>query len=118
MERIFLAGSKKNPIFLNLKNVLHEYWKTHDFLIDYFLVDYCLMLSYSKFENLKKLFDTVPVNNINIHKLQPILLKHYNNILWDNLNKNTKLYKLSYKLDFDEREKDSFYDKIMQGELK
>ena len=110
----FMAGGgKRNPIFVNLKNVLFEYWKTHNYLIDYFLVDYCIMLSYMKFDNLKKMIDDVPYNNPNLHKLSPKMLKKFDKNVWNNLEKDTKVFKLSYKMNFENREEDSFYDYII-----
>lgn len=108
----FLASSPNNPIIVNLKNILYEYWKSKDCLLNYFLVDYCIALSYTKFDNLKKVIDIIPENNVNIHNLQPMLLKEFDENEFLNLTTRTKLFKLSYKIDLSARDKNSYFDKL------
>ncbi len=108
----FLASSPNNPIIVNLKNILYEYWKSKDCLLNYFLVDYCIALSYTKFDNLKKVIDIIPENNVNIHNLQPMLLKEFDENEFLSLTTRTKLFKLSYKIDLSARDKNSYFDKL------
>ena len=93
----FIGGGKGNNVFVNLKNILFEYWKTHNFLIDYFVVDYIIYLEYSKCANIKKLIDDVPINNTNIHSLAPNLFAKYSDELYRKVTQDTNVFKLSYK---------------------
>lgn len=104
----FLASCPDNPILLNLRNILFEYWKTHLNLINYFLVDYCIELSYEKFDNLKQIIDEVPFNNPHLHDLEPLLLKEFNKEEFENMKKGTKLFKLTYKIDFNKTTENSY----------
>lgn len=109
----FLAGSKGNPIFVNLKNIWFKYWQKHTYLIDYFFTDFCIKFMHMKCDNLRKMIDDVPYNNPNIHRLTPNLLEEYDQIVLDNLTKDTKLFKLTYKMDYSKKKQNSFYDYVI-----
>lgn len=111
----FLAGTKNNPIFVNLRNILFEYWKTHNYLIDYLLVDFCIALSYNKFSSVKKLIDQVPVNNINLYGVADNFFKPFNINLFESFKKDTKLFKLTWKFTSQDADiPDTFYKKLIE----
>jgi len=111
----FLAGGKGNAIFVNLRNILFEYWKTHNYLVDYFLIDYIIYLEYSKCDAIKKMIDAVPINNINIHEGGTKLFEKYSDELYEELTKDTKMFKLTYKHDPKKFEiENTLYKKLME----
>lgn len=110
----FLASNAGNSIVVNLRNILFEYWKKHNFLINYYLIDYCIALSYDKFESVKEMIDSVPINNANIHKLSQQLFNKYNQELFNELTNNTSMFKLTYRFDKEKTTiEDTFYKKIV-----
>lgn len=111
----FLASAKNNPVAVNLKNVLYKYWEKHDTLINYFLIDAILRLIYEKCDNCRNQFESIPYNNPNIHNLQPLLLKHFDEKQFKIATEDTKIFKLTYKLDYEKKDDNSFYDYILGG---
>ena len=111
----FLCSNKGNQIITNLKNLFFEYWKTHDTLIEYYLIDYAITLQYSKFENIKKAIDEVPENNPEIHTLSSLLFETFDKKIFNDICFNTSLYKLSYKFDPEKTKLDNtFYRHIIK----
>ena len=110
----FLACGAENPILVNLRNILFEYWKTHTMLINYFLVDYCIKLSYDKFESLHKIIEKVPVNNVHLHDLQPLLNEPFDQATFEKLTQDTKFFKLTYKMDFSKGAEHSYYNYLLK----
>lgn len=95
----FLAGCSNNPIFNNLKNLFFEYWKTHNVMIDYFLIDYGIKMQYDALPEIKELIDNVPENNFNLHNMFDNLFLPYDENKWKTLQDRTNIFKLSYKYD-------------------
>ena len=58
----FLIGGKKNHIlFSSICSILSEYWKNHELLVDYFLIDYTIRKCYDSFPEIKEMVDNLPV---------------------------------------------------------
>lgn len=111
----FLCSNKGNQIITNLKNLFFEYWKTHDTLIEYYLIDYAITLQYSKFENIKKAIDEVPENNPEIHTLSSLLFETFDKKIFNDICFSTSLFKLSYKFDPEKTKLDNtFYRHIIK----
>lgn len=93
----FIGGGKGNPIFSFIADIISEYWRTHNDIIDYFFTDYCINIAYNEMDWFKHMVDILPniqseydvhslllrrnmvidervyfeiVDNIHIHKLQ------------------------------------------------
>ncbi len=94
----FIAMSKENPLAKFCRDFFFEYWKKYDSLICYLLIDDIISLAYTHFKWAKKLIDDVPVNNRNVFELQSKLNNEYNTDTLDELEKNTFVFKLSYKM--------------------
>lgn len=111
----FLAAGKNNPIMQNLKNVFFEYWKTHNVMIDYFLIDFIIKMSYDTQASIKQLIDDVPNNNPNIHDLFPCLFEEFNEIEFKKLTEQTQIFKLSYKFDENNYKLENTFYKHLSG---
>lgn len=91
----FIIGGNKK-FFQKLDKLFDLYWKKHDILIDYFLIDYFLDLMYSKDEEFRKAIDKIPYGyNGDILKLQDPMLSREE--IKQIINGDTEIYKLSYK---------------------
>lgn len=98
----FIGGPRNSNIFSFMNNFYMEYWKKNDYLIDYFLLDYALYYAWGK--NLS-FFKEISQEN---QGLQPCLFdleqklgERFDQSEWDLLTKNTSVFKLSNKLQFD-----------------
>lgn len=110
----FMAGNKDNPLFVNMRRVFLEYLKTHNCLISYFLIDYTINFIYNNNPKVKQMMDDVPPNNPNIHFFAKNLFKPYNKTKYEELLKDTKVFKLTYR--FNEKKTqipDTYYANII-----
>lgn len=102
----FLNGCQKNCIVQKVVNDLFlAYWEKYDYLIDYLLVDYFIMLVYRNIPKAKDLIDNVPYNNPCMEELQNRMSMAFNKNDYDQLlyNSDTYLFKLSWRMNFEEK---------------
>lgn len=102
-SNFFLCSQKKSKVFAFTRAFFFEYIKKENRFIDYFLMDYIIHLGYKSYLEIKEEIDQVPINNIYVHSLAPIINKSYNVDIWNKLIQNTYLFKLSWKTNYIEK---------------
>lgn len=110
------GGSKNHPLFQFMDNFFSKYWKENDESVDYFMTDYALEYAYqNNIGNFKEYIDSnkgkVDPQFVN---LQPHLNDLFNSKQWDEYVKNTKIFKLTYKMKFNEDD-NTFYKFIIRN---
>ncbi len=106
----FLNGCQKNCIIQKVnKELFYEYWKKKDYLIDYLLVDYFMMVVYRNLPYAQKLINELPYNNPQIEELQNRMSSPFDNADYNNLinNSDTIFFKLSWRMKFDKFTKEN-----------
>lgn len=93
----FLASGKGNLLFEYLYKSFINYWEKEDYLICYLLIDCFISIGYDKCVAFKKIIDDVPINNTRVLDLACCYNIQYSEELWDELNRDTYLHKLTYK---------------------
>ncbi len=82
----FMGGVKKHPLFGFVRQLFFDYWKDHDELLDYFLIDLAIVMAYDNLPQIRKSIDEgvwktdklfVPQSNID----KPVDLNRYHEIL-------------------------------------
>ncbi len=109
----FFIGGENQGFYDFMVDFFNSYFQEHKLLIDYFLIDYVIEIAYKNIKNIKTKFDSVPYNNEQIHKLQSLLNQKYDKHTFDELLKENKVHKLSYKQPIKDDE-NTFYKKISQ----
>ena len=95
----FLMGGKaENIIFLLLRDAFFTWWKTHDSVIDYVILDYFLLAGYKQLPAIREQIDGVPDNNPDVFEMYKVLNKPYTPELFARLTSRTNLHKLTYKM--------------------
>lgn len=94
----WLLYAKKNNIIIQItKNILYEYWRGSNQLIDYFLVHYVFTIVCELFDerniSVRSFCNTTP------HVLQMNLFEEYDDVFFRDLCKQTCFHKLTYKFD-------------------
>ena len=110
----------KNRNFFNaVYEFLIEYWKNNDYVIDYLLTDYVINMIIDNDKEYKSLFDSVLNNNPCCDDLFKILTAPYDANVWNDLKKDTYLFKLSWKHNCINlvNGKKTFYGKIIDEKL-
>ncbi len=95
----FFIGWKSNKLFAFVYDLMIEYHKRYKKLINYFLIDYCIYLYVTQFEDWIKL-----ISNISNKNDIFLLANSFNNTYSADYDKIIKdnFYKLTYKLNFQE----------------
>ncbi len=107
--------SKQNELILMLTlQLLYEYWKDHDIMLDYFLLHH--MMEIVKDRCVKEWKKIIPFSNEIPHVLLLRLFEYYDEKMWQVLKLQTPFHKLSYKFP-DElfNMNDTYYQKIVIG---
>lgn len=99
----FLACNKGNIAFKYYCDMFFEYWKNENHLICYLLIDCIMSLGYENISVIHDMVELVPKNNAKVFELESILSSEYSKDLFDSLNQNTQIYKLTYRKRFIEK---------------
>lgn len=94
-----IGGPANSELFKFLSNFFNIYWKNHDTLIDYYLLDYALRFAWTNdignFKNdILKDTNTEP----NLYKLAEVLNSKYDKDIWNQITKKNNIFKLSNKV--------------------
>ena len=110
----FLCCKKDNLLTVNVRNILFEYWKRHNLLIEYFLIDFLIELVYFNNSKVKEMIDSLDCNNENNEKLVTLLNCQYDENVFNELKSNTEVFKLTWKSQFKDVDdgKKTFYGHI------
>ena len=103
----FIGGPQGSELFNFMDNFFKVYWKYNDQLIDYFLVDYAL--NYAWENNIDGFRFSKKDINPNLFNMQKILNRKYNPDIFEEMTKNTRVFKLSYKKDINTKDNQNFY---------
>ena len=105
-----------HPLFYQMRYLWMEYWSKYDSLIDYLLVDYTIARLYDMDLNIRHQIDHIECSNPDMHGLLPLLGKPYDDKKRKELEEDTYLFKLTYKLKgiCDTSKKNTFYNKILE----
>lgn len=110
----FLLGTneKNSKLFGYMYYIFLDYWKTHNYLLDYLLIDYVINFLYENDNKIKNMIDDMSLNNIAIDELRNYLNDDYNEEIFNRITKNTIFHKLSWKQKINYEKKGTFYEKI------
>lgn len=104
-------------VFATLRDYYLEYWRQSDELIDYLLTDYLIVLAQSHDPAIAAAFATIEPNNLRFDDLISLLDKPFDRRVWDDLNSNTRLFKLTWKQVFPKQTdgRQTYYGKLLEG---
>ncbi len=106
-----ISAKTNNKLLMATRELCYEYWKTHDTLIDYFLIHQFMSIVFDYYEeDWKKI---VPCNNATPHALLLRLFDNYDDNMWNYLINSSPFHKLSYKINNVDLEKENTYYKLI-----
>ena len=113
-----VLGTNKigSSFFRIVRILLEQYWIRYNYMIDYLMFDDFILYAYEKYPEIKETIDAIPISNLKMHSLLPILNNEYNKNILDNLTNNTSMFKLTYKGHFVEEKNgvSTFYKYILK----
>lgn len=95
----FLIGGCNRKLFSFCFAIFEQYWSEHDYLIDYFFLDYCIRLASVCFSDIHELIRE-PGNSDDIYKLQSIMNLPYEESVFKEIIDNNLFQKLNRKETF------------------
>ena len=106
-------------IYAVIRDFLIKYWEKNDTIIDYLLTDYLIVLAQRHNDKIAKVFENITPNNPCCDELYKILGEPYDEDVWQELKKDTALFKLTWKQEFSLKKNgcDTFYAKLLDGKL-
>lgn len=115
----FIQGTtlRHNPLFVFEKEMLNDYWKKSDELVDYFLIDFMMALAYENIPVVRREFDEVPINNVGIYFIQEHLNDSYAEFPFDKILRGNFLHKLSWKVPLDTTRTNTVFREIQRRYL-
>jgi hypothetical protein len=111
-----MSAYSGNPIILLTRALLHEYWRTHNYAVDYFILHNFIEMS---IEAYPQVWDkVVPFSNSVPHILLLRLFEPFDSRVWDGVRKQTSFHKLSYKFTPEQAKlAETYYTEVL-GEYK
>ena len=73
-----LGGNPGSKIIRFERAFLSSYWKNHDVIVDYYLLDYSIMLAYWTFPDVHTVIDSLEYTSEGLYQLVAILDDEYN----------------------------------------
>ncbi len=107
----FITAEKNNKILRLTLNLLYEYWRTNNKLIDYFIFHDFFQLAIETYND--EWERVIPVSNEAPHILQLRMFEKYDDDIWESIKSQTPFHKLTYKSDFNNVKDDSYYSVIL-----
>lgn len=110
----FITSCTNHPIILLTKNLLYEYWETHNDMVDYFLVHDMIELAIESYP--EEWMKVVPFSSSIPHILLLRLGESFDENVWNATKKMTPFHKLSWKFSDDQMdlfEQDGTYYTIL-----
>lgn len=106
-----------HSFFRTIRIFLEQYWSRYNYMIDYLMFDDFILYTYEKYPVIKDALDAIPISNLKMHSLLPIINSEYDQKSMDDLTTNTNMFKLTYKGHFTEKlnGKGTFYKYIIDS---
>lgn len=115
----WIAAQKHDRVIQAARKVLCNYWKAEDSLIDYFIFHIIISKIIDEDKASDRLFRDMPYfNNSNAHVLVSMLYEEFTLERWEMVKKASLVQKLTYKLCLEQKGQYTFYDAILNDDVK
>ena len=91
------TNKKNNPLFVFTRDFFYIFYKHNSRIPFYLFIDYLYDYAYRNFKDVRRMFDSIPENNLERGQLHFCLNKSWDYEQYLRLTKNTWVFKLSYK---------------------
>ena len=114
----FLKASAGDLIISNMKNLMFEYWKHENRLMNYFLYHLFFDLMMEKNAVLAAKWNKAPLLYDDCYDLEYNFFTPYSETLWQEIKAKNSIHKLSYKYKKDKSLSGTFLEKLLHDELR
>lgn len=110
----FITAKANHKLIFMIKELLYEYWKNNDELVDYFIFHDFFQILIDRYP--EEWESVIPFSNSLPHILLLRLFEEYNEETWKAVLDMTPFHKLTYKFDEDVTKLDgTYYKKILES---
>lgn len=115
-----IGGATDNPLFSRAHTILMLYWREHNKLINYYVLDYVLNILYESNDEICRMIDENECSNSNVLYLVTHLNKPYNVEEWNKIKQQTYIHKLNRRIQYMEEcnGEDTLYKQIKDEGIK
>lgn len=110
----FFIGGYDVILYRFMRDCFNNYWKKHNIIIDYFLIDYLIELAYRNINSIRNNINLNQINNQEIYSLNSIKNEKYNYNIIKKITSINKIHKLTYKDNLNVDDKNNNYNKYIK----
>lgn len=114
----FSIGSQPGGKLVSFaKEMFYDYWIDHDVSVDYFMIDYILMIAYNNYPDIKAEIDSLPYSSERLYDLVNLLSSEYDKEYFDKLMDECIFSKLNWHASYKSiaNGKDTYYSHIINN---
>ncbi len=100
------CSDRENTLVSLARDLLYDYWRINNVMLDYFLIDYFINYIYDNFSEAKAMIDEVAIDGKKRSELMKAINSAYDMERYNNLLTGSMISKLSYKTRLTEHTKD------------
>lgn len=118
LYHIFVFGSVKGEKLISfISEMLQEYWRVKDTIIDYLMLDYIVMVAYRNFPDIKNAIDNLEYTGDEIYELVHTLNSPYDDIQFQQIKEECIFSKLDWHRKYREsvHGKETYYSYIIKS---
>ena len=111
-----MSGQQGNKLFCYLRNTLWHYWNKQDTLIEYLILDYCLLSAREAMREFGEDIDNIKPNNEGLWELWNRINSPYNSDEYGRITSSTTFFKTSYKTElkkYTDKGEETFYKHML-----
>ena len=110
----FLAAIANHPIFEFLDEALTSHLKIHERILDYFLLDYSLLICSQNILYMHECVEDIPLSNPYIYFLADNINNIFDYYSFEKILKHTSVFKLQWRTKIS-RNKDSYWNHLIMS---
>lgn len=114
----FLKSAPNDLIITNMKNLMLEYWKYENRMLNYFLYHLFFDLMMEKNACIAQEWSKCPVFYDDCYDLEYNFFTPYSQEIWENFKRKTSIHKLSYKYNKHKKLEGTFLEYLLNDKLK
>lgn len=93
----FMGAPKGHPLYSFMCDLFYEYWRTHDELLDYFLIDLGIRMAYDNIPQIKKSIDEGVWFTDKLFVPEKNIAKPFDKELYTAITSEWSFYKMTYR---------------------
>ena len=95
-----ISGNKNSYVCSFVYDAMCEYFKKHNYVIDYFIQNLLIRIAYNNLNKARNIIDAIEISNPKLYDMFREMNCVYSDELWNNLTAETSIFKLTHKCSY------------------